>query len=531
MIKEHASLEYWSTVNPSGTAIPCRRVAGVFFAALLAGVMLSSVPADAQQQQCEKLATLKLSGTSITLAQSVPAGEFTSSGSGGSSQPWFKDLPAFCRVAISIKPTNDSDIKVEIWMPASGWNGKFQGVGNGGWSGAINYGALGSALARGYATASTDTGHTGGSGSFALGHPEKLVDFGYRAVHEMTVQAKAIIAAFYGSAPRHSYWNGCSSGGKQGLKEAQRFPADYDGIIAGAPANYWTHLLTGSMWVAHATLKDKANYIPPAKYKLINSAVLEACDTLDGVKDGVIENPLRCRFDPKVLECKGEDAATCLTATQVEAAKRIYAAATNPRTGEEIFPGLEPGSELGWGALAGGPNPLSIAADHFKYVVFKDPNWDFKTFNFDRDVALADKLDNGTINATGSNLKPFRARGGKLIMFHGWNDQLIAPRNSLNYYKSVVAVLGDKKTDDFLRLFMAPGMGHCAGGPGPNTFDAVTALEQWVEQGNPPDQIIASRSTGGKVERTRPLCAYPKVAKYKGTGSTDDAANFVCQAP
>ena len=284
----------------------------------------------------------------------MPAGEFTSSGSGGSSQPAFKDLPAFCRVAITIKPSDDSDIKAEVWMPASGWNGKFQGVGNGGWSGAINYGALRSALARGYATASTDTGHTGGSGSFALGHPQKLVDFGYRAVHEMTVQAKAIIAAFYGNAPRLSYWNGCSSGGKQGLKEAQRFPADYDGIIAGAPANYWTHLLTGSIWVAHATLIEKASYIPPAKYALINNAVLEACDSLDGVKDGVIENPLRCRFDPKVLECKGEDAPTCLTGAQVEAAKKIYAPASSPRIGVEIFPGLARArtrlGRSGWGS-------------------------------------------------------------------------------------------------------------------------------------------------------------------------------------
>jgi feruloyl esterase len=287
--------------------------------------------------------------------------------------------------------------------------------------------------------------------------------------------------------------------------------------------------MAGSLWVAHATLKNQASFIPPSKYPLLNKAALEACDGLDGLKDGVIENPLICHFDPKVLECKGEDSPTCLTAAQVEAARKIYAPAKNPITGKEIYPGLEPGSETGWGALAGGPNPFGVAADHFKYVVFKDPNWDWRTLDFDKDVALADKLDNGTINATDPNLKAFQARGGRLIMYHGWNDQLIAPQNAVNYYKSVAGVIGAKKTDDFLRLFMVPGMTHCAGGPGPSSFDALTALEQWVEQGKSPDKITASHSTQGKVDRTRPLCPYPQVAQYKGSGSTDDASNFVCK--
>ena len=257
-----------------------------------------------------------------------------------------------------MRPSPDSDIKIEVWLPASGWNGKFLAVGNGGWSGAIVYPALATSLLRGYATASTDTGHSGGSGSFALGHPEKLTDFAYRAVHEMTVQAKAIIAAHYGSPARLSYWNGCSSGGKQGLKEAQRFPGDYDGIIAGAPANYWTHLVTQSLWVAQATLTDPARYVPPAKFPLINKAVLDACDRLDGVKDGLLGDPSQCRFDPAALRCQGDDAPTCLTGPQVEAVRRIYSAAKNPRTGDIIFPGLAPGSELGWNALAGGPSSV-----------------------------------------------------------------------------------------------------------------------------------------------------------------------------
>lgn len=513
---------------------------GVAIRLLLAAVLLATAVSSSAQTasgpapivSCENLATLRLPNTAITVAQSVPAGEFTLPGGGGPTRPSFKNLPAFCRVAATVKPTADSDIKIEVWMPVSGWNGKFQAIGNGGWSGAIGYPSLGGALARGYATAGTDTGHSGGSASFALGHPEKVIDFGYRAVHEMTVQAKAIIKAYYGSGPKYSYWNGCSSGGKQGLKEAQRFPEDYDGIIAGAPANNWTHLMAGELWIGQATLKDPASHIPPYKYALINEAVLEACDSLDGVKDGVLENPMRCHFNPKMLQCKGDDVPSCLTAAQVEAVRKIYAPATNPRTGKEIFPGLAPGSELGWGALAGGPKPFPIADEHFKYLVFKNPNWDFKTLNFDSDVALADKLDNGTINAIKPNLKMFKARGGKLIMYHGWNDQLIAPENSVNYYRSVVAKMGGlKKTDSFFRLFMAPGMGHCAGGPGPNTCDYVSALERWVEKGEAPDQLIASHTTGGKVDCTRPLCAYPQVAKYKGTGSTDDAANFECVKP
>ena len=498
---------------------------------------------------CESLASLKLPNTTITLAQTVAAGAFSPPAplSGVPPPPaaapvpsaqTFEDLPAFCRVAATLRPSSDSDIKIEVWMPVSGWNGKFEAVGNGGWAGTISYAnpvkgrALAGALARGYAAASTDTGHTGtgGDGSFAFDHAEKLVDFAYRAVHEMTVKAKTIVQTYYGTAPKLSYWNGCSTGGRQGLKEAQRYPADYNGIIAGAPANYMTHLSTQSLWVAHATMKDPASRIPREKFVMIHKAVLDACDAGDGVKDGVLEDPTQCRFDPGVLQCKGEDSSTCLTQPQVEAARKIYGPARNPRTGREIFPGLEPGSELGWAALAGGPAPFSISVDHCRYVVFKNPNWDYKTLDFDKDVERADQTDNGLINATDPNLKSFFGRGGKLLMYHGWNDQLIAPRNTINYYTSVVNAVGDmSKSFGSIRLFMVPGMNHCAGGEGPSSFDELTALEQWVEQGKAPDQLMASRQSSGSVDRTRPLCPYPQVAEYKGTGSTDEAANFMCR--
>ena len=495
---------------------------------LFAAVALVAAPAGGTS--CESLAKLALQNTAVT-AQVVPAGEFTAPAGRGPA-PSFKDLPAFCRVQATLTPTSDSDIKIEVWLPVSGWNGKFQAVGNGGWAGTISYGPLGAAVRRGYAAASTNTGHVGGSASFALGHPEKLTDFAYRAVHETTVAAKAIIASFYGNNPRYSYWNGCSTGGRQGLKEAQRFPADFDGIIAGAPANYQTHLHVWSIAVAQAVHKEPGSYIPSEKYPAIHKAALEACDALDGLKDGLIQDPTRCHFDPKVLQCEGDDSSSCLTTPQVEAARKIYAPVNNSRTGAEIFPGMEPGSELGWGPLAG-PNAAAVATDTFTYVVYKDPNWDWHTMNPDTDTALADKIDNGLINATDPNLKPFFSHKGKLIMYHGWSDQLIAPGNSVNYYKAAVEASpgAGPRPADSIRLFMVPGMAHCAGGEGPNTFDMVSAMEQWVEQDKAPEEIIASHSQNGAVDRTRPLCPYPQVAHYKGTGSLDDASNFTCAAP
>lgn len=479
---------------------------------------------------CESLSQLKLPNTTFTLAQTVPPGGFTPPATGaGAAQP-FSNLPAFCRVAASLTPSSDSDIKIEVWLPASGWNGKFQAVGNGAWAGSISYPALREALRRGYATSSTDTGHTGGGGSFALGHPEKLIDYAYRSEHEMTVKAKAIITAYYGEGPRLSYWTGCSAGGKQALKEAQRYPEDFNGIIAGAPASDWTGRAAQSLRVSQALHWDEVSYIPPATYPLIHNAVLQACDAHDGVKDGVLENPARCTFDPKVLECHGGDSAACLTAPQVEAARQIYAATRNRATRREIT-GLQPGSELGW-ATWGGPQPFGTSVDHFKYVVYKDPNWDPRSFNFDRDIVLAEKMDDGLINTLDANLQPFLDRGGKLIQYHGWTDPQISPGSSVNYYKSVVDKIGGTdKVHGSYRLFMVPGMNHCGGGDGPNTFDMVTALEEWVEKGKAPDKIIASRVRDGKVDRTRPLCPYPQVAQYKGTGSIDDATNFVCKAP
>jgi len=403
-------------------------------------------------------------------------------------------------------------------------------VGNGGQAGEIYYHKMGLPLTLGYAVVSTDTGHEGkgDDGSYALGHPEKVIDFGYRAVHEMVVRSKAIITDYYARNAKFSYWNGCSTGGRQGLEDLQRYPADFDGVIAGAPAIN-PRSAAQIMWVAQAVHKDEASFIPASKFPVIQKAVLNACDAADGVKDGVLEDPRQCKFDPNALLCKGGDGSDCLTAAQVETARKIYSAAVNPRTKERIFPGFEPGSEKGWG-FAASAQPPQLTLTGLRNRVFKDPNWDYKTFDFDSDVARLDR-ESQAVNAMDPNLKPFFTHGGKLLQYHGWIDNLIAPENSVNYYGSVADTLGGaSKVIDSYRLFMVPGMAHCRGGDGTDRFDAIGAMEQWVEGGKAPESIVASRYAGDKVERTRPLCPYPQVAVYKGTGSTDDAANFACKA-
>jgi feruloyl esterase len=389
---------------------------------------------------------------------------------------------------------------------------------------------MATAVVRGYATASTDTGHSTPGGAWALDRPDLVLDFAYRAIHEMTIKSKAIVEAFYGNAAQRSYFVGCSTGGRQALMEAQRFPNDYDGIVAGAPANYWTRLMSVGLSLASATLKESASRIWHAQYALLHKSVLAACDARDGVRDGLIGNPERCNFDPKVLQCAGAPTDECLTAAQVDSARKMYGPILIARTKQQVFPGLARGSEREWHVLAGGPDPFPIVVDFYKYFVHGNPDWDWKTFDNDLDVSTADAKFGKLMNAVDPNLRPFKERGGKLILYHGWNDDRISPFNTINYYNSVKKEMGSAATDDFARLFMAPGMLHCAAAaPGPNIFDVVGALDQWVEKAVKPDKLIASHSTSGVVDRTRPLCPYPQAATYRGTGSTDDAASFVCK--
>jgi len=485
-----------------------RILTGALFAILLAWVLPQrAAPAVvlAAAGVCEQLSSLALPGTTITSAQKVAAGAFAPPATGapagapGATQA-FSNLPSFCRVAAVLKPSSDSNIEMEVWLPVDNWNGKFQAVGNGGWAGTISYPAMASALREGYATASTDTGHKGGDAAFGIGHPEKIVDFAFRAVHEMAVTSKAFVSAFYDRAPRLSYWNGCSTGGRQGLMEAQKYPEDFDAVVAGAPANYQTHLHAWDLGVAVPALNDAASAVTPAKLAMLNKAVLLACDARDGVKDGVLNNPRTCNFNPETLLCRGgvsDD--SCLTAPQVESVKRMYSPART-KTGEAIFPGKDPGSELGWNAISGGTQPAGVSLGSFR-VAYSDSNWDWRNFDLDRDLKVVDERVGSIINAINPDLSAFKARGGKLLLYHGWNDTAISAGNAVNYYSSVLSKMGP------------------------------SALERWRESGIAPDRLIASRVTDNRVETTRPLCPYPQVAVYNGAGSTNDAANFACKAP
>ncbi len=514
-------------------------------------LLASSIAAAAPN--CGDLAKLHLSNTSITSAVEVPAGSF---------QPpegtAIRKVVPFCRVIGVLTPSSDSNIQFEVWLPLSGWNGKFQGIGNGGFAGTISFGGLADAVNNGYATASTDTGHhslDGTNGDWAMGHPEKIKDFGYRAIHETTTTGKALTKAFYGEAPKRSYFDSCSNGGRQALMEAQRFPADYDGIIAGAPANFWTHLLSGGAYAEQALLQDPASYISAKKLPAIEAAALAACDALDGVKDGVIDDPRACHFDPGQLLCQGAETDACLTAPQIMALKKIYAGPHNSK-GEAVFPGYAIGGQTGpggWAPWITGFSPgksamFAFGAGFFRNFVYDDPKWDPRNFNVDRDVPEADQKMAEFLNATDPNLRKFKDRGGKLILYHGWDDPAIPAVNTVNYYNSVVAKMGAREVSQFVRLYMVPGMQHCGGGPGPDAFgqmspapgdasnDIDAAVKQWVENSRSPGPMVATHyksdlKPDSGVLRTRPLCPYPQVAKWKGSGSTDDAANFECGAP
>jgi len=503
---------------------------------------------------CASLSNLALSDTKITLAQVVPAGAFVSPvpPSPGVPPESYKDVPAFCRLTADISPSPDSDIKVEVWMPVTGWNGKFQGQGNGGFAGQIGYAGMGAAVKRGYATAGTDTGHAGDMlhAPWALAHPQKVIDFGYRAIHEMTLKAKAIIDAFYGRNPQYSYFVSCSDGGREALMEAQRFPKDYNGIVAGAPANNWTHLFTAFAWDEKALLANPESYIPASKLPAIAAAVLAACDARDGITDGILNDPRQCNFDPETLLCKDADSSTCLTGPQVGTLMQLYAG-PHDSTWRPIYGGLMPGFEEGWGGWVMGSKPGAAVIDtfavqYFSNLVYDKSDWDLNAFALDVSLQQAEAVTAQPLNATNPDLKPLMASGGKLIMYQGWSDPATPALNSINYYQSVVTAMGQSSTDRFLRLFMVPGMGHCAGGPGPNYFgqdgdskdrdpehDIYAAIEAWVEKDVAPSRLIATKyandsKTEGAVTMTRPLCPFPQVAKYQGSGSTNDAANFTC---
>jgi hypothetical protein len=525
--------------------------------------LLLSLAAFGQDMQgakpsCESLTHLSIPSAKVLSATSVAAGAFEppAGALGGGDLSFYKKLPAFCRVAIESTPSVDSKIAIEVWMPAEGWNGRFQGQGNGGFAGYIDYRGMGIAVGEGYATASTDTGHSGTptDAAWALGHPEKVTDFGYRAIHEMTVDAKAAIKGFYGDSLGRSYFSSCSNGGRQALMEVQRFPQDYDGVLAGAPANFWSHLLTNAIWSAQALTQTPASYIPSSKLPALASAVNASCDAQDGVRDGILNDPRKCHFDPATLPCGGADSDSCLTAPQVATLKKLYEGAHDSH-GRSIFPGFLPGAETGgggWASWITGAAPgksllFVFGTGFFADFVYGDRSWNYRDVKVEDALKAAEAKTARLLNATDPNLARFEARGGKLILYHGWDDPAISALNTINYYDSVVRSLGEKEVNSFVRLYMVPGMQHCGGGPGPDSFgasgtpwqadpqhDVRLALEEWVEKGVAPGAIIAAKlardDASKAVKMTRPLCPYPQSAKYKGSGNTNEAASFMCSA-
>jgi feruloyl esterase len=491
----------------------------------LTAVALFGAPAGVHAAECRDLALLRLPGTLITTAEER-SGPF----SAGQGDPM--NLPPLCRVAGTIHPA----IRFEVWLPED-YNGRLQAVGGGGLAGSISYSAMVAAVNDGFASASTDTGHRAND-SLWLADPQRREDYGHRAIHEMTVKAKAIIDAHYGSVPEYSYFNGCSTGGRQGLMEAQRYPNDYDGIVSGAPVNTFTSLHVGQLWTAHATLKNPASTLTADDLALVSSAVLAQCDADDGVEDGFLTDPRRCDFDPRRLACGGGSGSACLAGPKIEALEMIYGGAVNPRTGVAIYPGLEPGSEAahpgnpGWRLIMNGRTPFAIDISLIGGMAFENDDWDWRTFDFDRDVALLDAKLAHVLNAVDPDLRDFRSQGGKLIVYHGWNDPGVMPERSIDYYDEIVAFAdratggsGEAFTDEYARLYMMPGMGHCRGGPGPDRADFMSALVDWVERARAPERIIASNADGSL---TRPLCPHPQVAAYAG-GDTNDAASFRCE--
>lgn len=519
---------------------PIRRVSGVALAALAISFAQPAVAGE-----CSDLAGMAVTDGKVTSASLVAAGGFSlAQGSAGGPPPGvaagsFANLPAFCRTQVTLKPSSDSDIKVEVWLPASGWNGKLVGIGNGIWAGSISYFQLADPLSKGYAVVATDSGHVGNglTAEWAIGHPEKLVDFGYRAVHGMTVAAKESIRAFYGQGPRLSLWNSCSTGGRQGLMAAFRYPEDYDAISAMAPANPMTNLMTQSMWAGWQPQRMPGAALGPAKLGVVHAAVVRQCDKLDGLEDGIVMNPTACAFDPKSLQCAAGDEASCLTAPQVETMQAIYAGVSGP-DGRVLLPGFPVGSEMQLAALTSAPQPFPVALTYFSMLVFGDQKgWDWKSFDYSRDLLAGRAFGADMLDVSPTGLDAFFARGGKLLLSHGWNDGLIPADNTLNFYRELYHDIPLNQAQDQLRFYIVPGMDHCSGGEGVSQFDTLGVIDNWASTGQAPHTIVASRGTGGgpnapaRPALSRPLCPYPLVARYEGAGDTALASSFRCTAP
>ncbi|CDO35045.1 tannase/feruloyl esterase family alpha/beta hydrolase [Novosphingobium sp. KN65.2] len=496
---------------------------------------------------CSDLTDLAIRGGRITSAGIVAKGGFEPPADSGPppgvTAAAYSGVPAFCRVRMTLTPSSDSDIKSEVWLPLDGWNGRYAGVGNGIWAGSISFAELGRNVARNYATAATDTGHTGNgmTAEWAVDHPEKLVDFGYRAIHVTTVAAKQVIEAFYGRAPQLSLWNACSTGGRQGLMAAHRYPEDFDAISAMAPANPMTDLMTQSMWQGWQPQRFRVR-ITPAELGLVHAAAVAQCDGLDGVKDGLIGRPQQCSFTPASLQCKPGQEKGCLSAGQVSAIRNMYDG-VRATDGTQLLPGWPIGSEMQMAALVMGAEPFPVAMSYFRDLVYRGRDrWDWRASDYRSLTNDARQFGARMLNVPSDGLGPFFARGGKLLLSHGWTDGLIPATNTLRFYRDLYAALPRETAQKQLRLFMAPGMDHCSGGEGPSEFDTLGTIDEWAATGHAPDRITATRPTQlvpfpgqppnpPRAPMERPLCAYPWVAHYDGDGDPMAAKSYSCGLP
>jgi feruloyl esterase len=535
-----------------------RHARGIFPAILLSYGMIGPAAAGTPTS-CASLSTFSYPNTTINSALSQPGGPYVA------PDAWhlvFTNLPPYCEVFATIKPTADSSINVRVWMPTKNYNVRYLGTGNGGYAGGFFFSELADGINRGFATANTDMGTAPAAGVNAdvlVGHPEKWKDFGWRSTHLMTTFAQALINTFYGNPANRSYFAGCSTGGQQALMEAERFPSDYDGILAGAPAFNRTHLHTVLISEYRATHRTPESFIPPSKLDVVNSAVLAQCRKQDGgaPNDPFLTDPRDCKFDPASLQCPVGDGANCLNADQVAAMKVYYAGSSNLSTGAVIAPGNARGSETS------NPSALGFALNEssteptfdslFKWVF--GLTWQWQTFDFNKDMATVDQVLAADLNANSTDLRPFQAKGGKLILYHGFADPLIPSQTTINYFNALVQTMTGTnsaksvtQTQQFARLFMAPGMWHCKDGPGPNAFggsiqqqapsydpkyDLLSGLTQWVERGTPPQSVIATKyledAAQSGIVMQRPLCPYPQFPQYNGTGNPTVAQSYKCK--
>ncbi|OFW34302.1 MAG: hypothetical protein A3G76_06795 [Acidobacteria bacterium RIFCSPLOWO2_12_FULL_65_11] len=538
-----------------------RHVPGILIVPVVGAVLTLAGATRASAATCEGLMSWSLQNAVVTTVQAVAPGAFAppapaanapgragaADGRGGAAGgrggaggraggPQFTDLPAFCRVTGTTKTSPTSSVKFEVWMPtADRWNGNFMANGFAFYGGTMNPGVLAGALRQGYATATTDAGGDGtNAAAYMSGNPEKVADWNERAWHETTLVAKALMAAYYGNGPKVSYWEACGGGTRQALKEVARFPTDYDAVAAGGLSNGTTFFTFAQIWQWEATHKDPASLIPREKLQVLNQAAMNACDAKDGLTDGLLSDPERCTFDPGVLQCSGTDTATCLTAAQVQAARKMYSPVVNPRTRQIISGPLMPGTELSWNSNPS-EAPTGFAADFFRHLVFQNPAWDYRTrpMNYDADVRLANRAEIGAISAVEPDVRAFLDRGGKLLMYVGWNDTAIPPLDATRYYQNMVSTVGRARAEAGVRLFMVPGMGHCPANANATSgfvFDPNPIITQWKEAGKVPNQILVTRRTAGAEDRPMLVCPYPQLATYTGTGNINDAANFVCSA-